>query len=100
MISKACGIGTCLTLWLAPLAVFAEDWKSPAASRALLEQTEERKADATAARDPEKPERFVAALRLPRQLLVVRATHPSTELVAARLERAEYRQPCRDRCKT
>jgi len=92
MISRACRIGTCLTIWLAPLSVFAEDWKSPAASRALLEQMEGRKADAIAARDPEKPERFVAALRLPGQLLVVSATHPSTDLVAARLERGEYRQ--------
>jgi hypothetical protein len=69
----------------------AEDWKSRAASRALLEQMDSRQAEAIAARDPETADRFIAALRLPGQLLVVSAAHPSSDLVASRLERGEFR---------
>ena len=95
MIGRACRtarLWACLVLALAPVAAFADDWKSPAASRALLTQMDLRQADAVAARDPDTPERFIAALRVPGQLLVVSATHPSTDLVAGRLERGEYRQ--------
>lgn len=95
MISRACGavtVSTCLAVWLAPAMVLGEDWKSRAASRVLLQEMEARQADAIAVRDPEKPERFVAALRMANQLLVVSATHPSIDLVAARLHRGEYRQ--------
>jgi hypothetical protein len=81
----------CLAMVLAAQAATAEDWKSRAASRALLEQMDGREAEAIAARDPETPDRFIAALRLPGQLLVVSAAHPSADLVASRLERGEYR---------
>jgi hypothetical protein len=69
----------------------AEDWQSTQATRSLLAKMESSSADAIAVRDPEKPERFIAALRLPGQLLVVSAMHPSTDLVAQRLERGDYR---------
>jgi hypothetical protein len=70
----------------------AEDWQSQQATRLLLEQMDLQKADVVAVRDPERPERFMAALRLPGQLLVVSATHPSTDLVAQRLQQGQYRE--------
>lgn len=73
------------------LPASAEDWKSADPSRALLQRMESSQLDAVAVRDPEKPERFIAALRLPGQLLVVSATHPSVDLVAQRLEHGAYR---------
>ena len=51
------------TVAVAPVA--AQDWKSAEATRALLRQMESSQADAVAVRDPEHPERFIAALRLP-----------------------------------
>jgi hypothetical protein len=69
----------------------AEDFTSAGAVQALLRQMETSQADAVAVRDPDQPERFVAALRLPGQLLVVSATHPSVDLVAQRLESGDYR---------
>ena len=81
----------CFGMLAAPAWARADDWKSRAATQALLQQMESRNADAIAARDPEDPTRFIAALRLPGQLLVVSAVHPSADLVAGRLDRGEYR---------
>lgn len=69
----------------------AEDWQSAEATRMLLERMQSSQLDAVAVRDPETPERFIAALRLPGQLLVVSATHPSVELVAQRLAQGAHR---------
>jgi hypothetical protein len=71
--------------------VVAEDWKSAEATSTLLQRMESSQADAVAVRDPERSERFIAALRLPGQLLVVSATHPSVDLLAQRLDRGDYR---------
>ena len=84
-------LSICFALLLTPATLSADDWKSQAASRTLLAQMEARQADAIAVRDPQDPNRFIAALRLPGQLLVVSAAHPSADLVASRLERGEYR---------
>lgn len=73
------------------LPASAEEWKSADASRALLQHMESSQRDAVAVRDPERPERFIAALRLPGQLLVVSATHPSVDLVAQRLASGDHR---------
>jgi len=70
----------------------AEDWQSQQATHRLLEQMEIQKSDAIAVRDPERPDRFMAALRLPGQLLVVSATHPSADLVAQRLQQGQFRE--------
>lgn len=70
----------------------AEDWQSRQASQLLLERMTAHDADAVAVRDPERPERFIAALRLPGQLLVVSATHPATDLVANRVEQGQFRE--------
>ncbi len=75
----------------AVLPAGAQDWKSADATRSLLQRMESSQADAIAVRDPDRPERFIAALRLPGQLLVVSATHPSVDLVAQRLEHGDYR---------
>ncbi|WP_291984301.1 hypothetical protein [Luteitalea sp.] len=69
----------------------AQDFTSPTAAQTLLRQMDASQADALAVRDPDRPERFIAALRLPGQLLVVSATHPSVDLVAQRLEGGDYR---------
>lgn len=69
----------------------AQDWKSADATHTLLQRMESSQAEAVAVRDPEQPDRFIAALRLPGQLLVVSATHPSGDLVAQRLEHGDYR---------
>jgi hypothetical protein len=81
----------CLGLLLAAQTASADDWKSKAATRTLIEQMQSRQADAVAVRDPENPARFIAALHVPGQLLVVSASHPSADLVASRLERGEFR---------
>lgn len=70
---------------------WAEDWQSQQATRILVEQMETLRSDAIAVRDPDRPERFIAALRLPGQLLVVSAAHPSVDLVAQRLAQRQYR---------
>lgn len=70
---------------------WADDWQSTAPARSLVEQMAAVRADAVAVRDPERPERFIAALSLPGQLLVVSAAHPSIDLVAQRLGRGEFR---------
>jgi hypothetical protein len=70
---------------------WADDWQSTAPARSLAEQMASMRTDAVAVRDPERPERFIAALSLPGQLLVVSATHPSVDLVAQRLDRREFR---------
>jgi hypothetical protein len=76
---------------LAAAPLWADDWQSTEATRSLLEQMESSRVDAVAVRDPERPERFIAALRLPGQLLVVSAAHPSVDLVAKRVERGDFR---------
>lgn len=80
-----------LTAVVAAPPAQAEDWKSADASRALIQRLESAQRDAVAVRDPDRPERFIAALRLPGQLLVVSATHPSGDLVAQRLESGAHR---------
>jgi hypothetical protein len=84
------GIAALVTLTLSASAM-ADDWQSTHATRTLLQQLDASGAEAIAVRDPDRPERFIAALRIPGQLLVVSATHPSVDLVAERLARGDYR---------
>ena len=77
---------TLLSILYVPVQAGAgQSWQSPAAAEALLQHLETTNTDAIAVRDPERPERFIAALRLPGQLLVVSATHPTVDLLQARL---------------
>jgi hypothetical protein len=82
---------TALLFFVLPTPTQADDWQSAQATRALTQRMDASRADAVAVRDPDRPERFIAALRIPGQLLVVSATHPSVELVAQRLARGDYR---------
>lgn len=60
----------------APLAT-AQDSESSAAAAALVAQLEQRKIEAIAARDPQQPGRFIAALYIPgSQLLVMSSPYP------------------------
>jgi hypothetical protein len=62
----------------------------PAAT--LVKLMSERGIDATAAKDPQEPGRFVAALCFPgTQLLVVSAKYPVPEMLEKRLANREYR---------
>ena len=60
-----------LTILTAAGTAVADDWKSAEATRALLQRLDASQAQAIAVRDPDHPERFIAALRVPGQLLVV-----------------------------
>jgi hypothetical protein len=52
----------------------------------------EQKLDAIAAQDPERPDRFVAALYYPgAQLLAVSAVHPTPQLMQERIANRQYR---------
>ena len=84
------GIAVLLTFTLAAPAM-ADDWQSTEATQTLLQQMDASGAEAVAVRDPDRPDRFIAALRIPGQLLVVSATHPSVDLVAQRLAQGDYR---------
>lgn len=84
------GITALLIFTLAAPAT-ADDWQSTEATRALMQRMDASGAEAVAVRDPDRPERFIAALRIPGQLLVVSATHPSIDLVAQRVAGGDYR---------
>lgn len=77
---------------LTPFASHADDWKSVDAIRGLVARIDAQGGEALAVRDPEQPDRFIAALKLPGQLLVVSAVHPAADLLQDRLDRGEYRQ--------
>lgn len=74
-----------------PGQAHADDSQSAAAAQALSERLQSRQMQAVGMQHPEQPGRFVAALHMPGQLLVVSATHPSTQLLEQRVERREYR---------
>jgi hypothetical protein len=70
----------------------AQAFQSAAAARALVAALDRSGLDAIAAADPEEPGRFVAALYLPgNQLLVVNAHHPSVDGVAYRIAMDQHR---------
>jgi hypothetical protein len=74
-----------------PVAAAPSD-QSATAARALVQSLQEAKLEAIAAPDPTEPGAFVAALHIPGgQLLVVRARHPSTAALAARLTAGQFR---------
>jgi hypothetical protein len=64
---------------------------SPASAARLKQVLSSRQAGAIAAEDPEEPGRFVAALLLPDQLLVVSARCNSTEYMRWRVEQQQFR---------
>jgi hypothetical protein len=64
---------------------------SPALARDFVQALQSASMDAFAASDPTQSGRFVAALYVPGQLLVVSATHPSHDLVEQRINAGLYR---------
>ena len=75
----------------APRAVFAQQTKSPALAKEFVTLMVERKLDAFAAEDPEKPGHFVAALVYPgAQLLVVRGQTASADYMKWQIQQKAY----------
>jgi hypothetical protein len=72
-------------------AAASAQWESPAEARALVSELQSRRADAIAAEDPADTSRFVAALLLPGQLLVVNGSHPAPDAVRGRLRAGDFR---------
>lgn len=69
----------------------AQESKSAAGVRELVEVLTSRKLDAIAARDTAGADTYVAALFFPGQLLVMSASYPAPALLNERLARSEYR---------
>src|SRR5690242_17967416 len=78
---------------LANAALSAGDLHSGLIARELSGILTERQLDAIAAKDPDDPDRFVAALFFPgSQLLVVAAKYPSPPLLDQQLQAKAYRE--------
>lgn len=81
-----------LTLTAAPGGAVAQESKSSAAAKALGETLDRLKMDSIAAPDPTEKDGFVAALYFQgAQLLVVSAKYAAPSLIAAKLEKKDYR---------
>jgi hypothetical protein len=75
----------------APLAV-AQDSQSATAAATLTALLDDRKLEAIAARDPDQPGRFVAALYFPgSQVLLVSAPYPVPAVLDKRIAEANYK---------
>jgi hypothetical protein len=72
-------------------AIRAEHPTSPASAERLKQLLVSRQAEAAAAEDPDEPGRFVAALLLPEQLLVVTARCASVEHLRRQVEQRASR---------
>jgi hypothetical protein len=70
----------------------AQSSKSGALAKELTQMLKEQSLDSIAAKDPAAPDRFVAALFLPGQLLVVAASYSAPVLLDERLGKREYRE--------
>lgn len=68
----------------------ARSLHSTALVRELVETLSSQHLDAVAAQDPDDPERFIAALFAPGQLLVVARRHTSPAAIQARLTARQY----------
>jgi hypothetical protein len=67
-------------------------FRSAPLARDLVRALQASSRDAIAAADPASPGRFIAALSVPGQLLVVSAVHPSPAVVAERIRMAMHRE--------
>jgi hypothetical protein len=65
---------------------------SESLARQVSELMQARGLDGLAAQDPDAPDRFVAALHVPPQLLVVSARYEAPSLLRERLHKREYRE--------
>ena len=69
----------------------APSLRSTALARELVKALASQQLDAIAAQDPDDPERFIAALSAPGQLLIVSKRHVSPAAIQARLIQRQYR---------
>jgi hypothetical protein len=77
-------------LSVASVAVVTSESMSEPFARELSAVMRERKLDAIAAKDPAEPDRFVAAMLFPGQLLLVSVRYPAPALLSDQLARHEY----------
>ena len=75
----------------APSPVAAQESKSAALAKELVDLLQQRKLDSVAARHPAAPDQFVGALYFPGQLLVVTARTIAPALLNEKLIRREFR---------
>lgn len=72
---------------------FAQDAKSPTLAKQLAAALDAAKLDSVAAKDPDQPDRYVAALYFPgSQLLVVSARYAAPALLNDRLAQKDFRE--------
>ena len=72
---------------------FAQEGKSPALAKQLTAALDAAKLDSVAAKDPDQPDRYVAALYFPgAQLLVVSARYAAPALLDDRLAKKDHRE--------
>ena len=71
----------------------AQEARSPALAKQLVAALDAAKLDSVAAKDPDQPDRYVAALYFPgSQLLVVSAKYAAPALLNERLAKKDYRE--------
>ena len=81
-----------LLVVLAGAPAWAQEGKSVALAKQLVAALDAAKLDSVAAKDPNAPDTFIAALYYPgAQLLVVSAKYTAPQLLDARLGKKEYR---------
>lgn len=82
---------------LAGATARAQEPQSAAAAARLTALLDAKKLDAIAARDPDNPDRFIAALYFPgSQLLVVSAAYPVPPVLERRIAEHQYREAYTD----
>jgi hypothetical protein len=75
----------------------SDDPTSRDAAATLTRLLDQHHLDAIATRDPQDPDRFIAALYFPgAQLLVIRGTYAAPELLAQRIDQRQYRDAYAD----
>ena len=77
-------------LWAAPPAL-AQEGKSAPAARELAQVLGQKKMDAVAARDPNAPDTFIAALTFHGQIIVITAKYPAPPLLNEKLAQNNHR---------
>ena len=83
---------TLVALGLLAGTVAAQEAQSQAAAKTLVQLLQSHGLDTIGARDPAAPDRFVAALSIPGdQLLVVAGTHPTPDLLNLRIQQKAFR---------
>jgi hypothetical protein len=81
-------------LWCAvllPAPGYAQESRSAASAKQLVQLLQEKKFDSIAAPHPGAPDVFVAALDFPEQLLVVWARYAAPALLTEKISKGEYR---------